>query len=72
MAGGILSDLEKAEDSDNLTTANNKEELVTFLCMMQSNAEFIPEFSKKAALSKETNQKGYCGFYCWRSKENML
>ena len=57
MAGGILSNPEKVEDSDNLTTPNNKWELVSFLCMMQSNAEFILEFFKKAALLRKLIKK---------------
>jgi len=32
---------------------NNKEELVSFLCMMQSNADFIPNFSQRSAKLRE-------------------
>ena len=55
---GIRPDPEKVEAAlDHLTTPNNKEELVSFLCMMQSNADFIPGFSKKATLLRELTRK---------------
>lgn len=60
MAGDIFSDPGKVEELDNLTTPNNKEELVSFLGMIQSNAEFIPEFSKKAALLRKLTKKDSC------------
>ena len=66
MAGGILSNPEKVEDSDNLTTPNNKWELVSFLCIMQSNAEFILEFFKKAALLRKLIKKDSC--FKWQNK----
>ena len=38
-------------------TPRSKEELVSFLCMMQSNADFIPIFSRHAANFKELTKK---------------
>ena len=51
---------------DNLATPTNKEELVSFLCMMQSNADFIPGFSQKAAFLRDLTKKG-CRF-TWSEK----
>ena len=56
-ADGVRPDPEKVEALEHLTTPNNKEELVSFLCMMQSNADFIPGFSKKATLLSELTKK---------------
>ena len=38
---GVKPDPEKVETLKHITRPENKEELVSFLCMMQSNAEFI-------------------------------
>ena len=54
---GISPDPDKVAALDHLTTPNSKEELVSFLCMMQSNADFIPGFSRKAALLRELTKK---------------
>ena len=40
-ASGIRPDPEKVEALNHLTTPRNKEELISFICMMQSNADFI-------------------------------
>ena len=34
---------------DHISPLHNKEELIHFLCMMESNSEFIENFAKKAA-----------------------
>ena len=54
---GIRPDPEKVRSLENLDTPTNKEELVSFLCMMQSNSDFIPGFSKKAAFLREMTKK---------------
>ena len=65
-ADGVRSDPEKVKALENLATPTNKEELVSFLCMMQSNSDFIPDFSKKAAFLRELTKKG-CRFV-WSEK----
>lgn len=65
-ADGVCPDPEKVKALDNLVTPTNKEELVSFLCMMQSNSDFIPGFSKKAALLRELTKKD-CRFF-WSEK----
>ena len=48
-AGGIKPDPVKVEALDHILPPNNKEELISLLCMMQLNLEFIENFAKKAA-----------------------
>ena len=48
-AGGVKPDPAKLEALDSISPPNNKEELISFFCMMQSNSEFIENFAKKAA-----------------------
>ena len=55
---GISPDPEKVEALKYLTTPQNKEELISFLCMMQSNADFIRGFSEKASVLRELTRKG--------------
>ena len=50
---GVQPDPEKVEALDGLQPPKTKEELGSFICMMQSNAEFIPSFAKKAAVLRE-------------------
>ena len=52
-AEGVKPDPEKVEALDGLKPPNTKDELTSFLCMMQSNSEFIPSFSRKAAPLRE-------------------
>ena len=56
-AEGVSPDPEKVAALDHLTTPKNKEELVSFLCMMQSNADFIQGFSIKAAVLRDLTKK---------------
>jgi len=56
-AEGIRPDPAKVEALNHLTTPKNKEELISFLCMMQSNADFIQDFSKKASVLRELTKK---------------
>ena len=63
---GVQPDPAKVEALDGLERPRNKEELNSFICMMQSVAEFIPSFSRKAAplrqLLKKTTR------YKWEQK----
>ena len=52
-ADGISPDPEKVEALKYLTPPCNREDLISFLCMMQSNAEFTPNFSKISAPLRE-------------------
>ena len=54
---GVRPDPEKIEALDHVMPPRNKEELNSFLCMMQSNADFIAVFSKKAAKLRELTKK---------------
>ena len=56
-ADGVRPDPEKIEALDHLTPPRSKDELVSFLCMMQSNSEFIPNFSKRAAKLRVLTKK---------------
>lgn len=53
---GISLDPEEVEALNQLTTPNDKEELVSFLCMMKSDADFIPDFFKNDSLLRETTK----------------
>ena len=44
----VRPDFEKIEALENLPLPKNKSELKSFICMMQSNSDFIPNFSKTA------------------------
>ena len=46
---GVKPDPEKIEALNHITRPENKEELVSFLCMMQANADFIENFAHKSA-----------------------
>ena len=50
---GVKPDPRRIEALDHLEAPINKEELRSFLCMMQSNAEFIPNFAKISANLRE-------------------
>ena len=54
---GIQPDPEKVEALEGLEPPRNKEELISFLCMMQSVAEFIPSFSRKASPLRELSKQ---------------
>ena len=57
-AAGIRPDPEKVEALNHMTTPKNKEELISFLCMMQSNSDFIEGFSQKTSTLRELTKKG--------------
>ena len=46
---GVRPDPEKVDALENLSIPKNKEELKSFICMMQSNSDFISQFSQKIA-----------------------
>ena len=48
-ADGIKPGPAKLEALDHISTPKNKEELISFFCMMQSKSEFIEKFAKKSA-----------------------
>ena len=54
---GVQPDPAKVEALDHITPPRNKVELMSFLCMMQSNSDFIPDFAKKAAKLRELTKK---------------
>lgn len=58
-AEGVRPDPEKVKALDGLERPRNKDELHSFICMMQSVSEFIQSFSRKAAPLRELlNMKG--------------
>ena len=50
---GVRPDPSKVEALDHISPPTSKEELISFLCMMKSNSEFIVNISKKSALFRE-------------------
>ena len=50
---GVHPDPEKVEALEHLQAPTNKQELISSLCMMQSNADFIPNFAKKSSKLRE-------------------
>ena len=47
---GVRPDPEKVKALENIPPPMNKKDLRSFVCMMQSNGEFIPNFAKKIHL----------------------
>ena len=66
---GVRPDPEKVEDLQYLTHPADKTELVSFLCMMQSNASFIPQFAKKSAVLRELTKGGT--HFKWETKHQQ-
>ena len=54
---GIRPDPAKVEALDFLEAPKDKNQLISFLCMMQSNAEFIPNFSQRTAKLRKLIKK---------------
>ncbi len=52
---GVNPDPSKVEALAFLTAPSNKEELISFLCMMQSNSDFIPNFAQRSPRVNERN-----------------
>ena len=63
---GVKPDPAKVEALEHITPPTSKEELISFLCMLQSNSDFIASFSKKSAPLRELT-KGKIHFK-WRDK----
>ena len=62
---GVRPDPEKVEALNHITPPASKEELTSFLCMMQANAEFIQGFAKKAAKLRRLTRKAVR--FSWKS-----
>ena len=52
-SNGIRPNPAEVAALNQITPPNNKEELTSFLCMMQANAEFMPNLSQKSAVLRE-------------------
>ena len=65
-ADGVRPDPLKVEALDYITAPENKEELVSFLCMMQSNSDFIQNFAEKSAILRELTKNRV--HFKWRAK----
>ena len=63
---GIRPDPEKVEALKFLTPPKNKEEVNSFICMMQANADFIPGFARKCATLRELTKKN--AHFVWLPK----
>jgi len=48
-ADGVKPDPTKVDALNHITRPESKEELISFLCMMQANSQFIENFAKKSA-----------------------
>ena len=48
-ADGMRPDSDKIDALNFITASTNKGDFISFLCMMQSNLDFIPNFAQKAA-----------------------
>ena len=56
-AGGVQPDPEKVDALVGLEPPKSKDELFSFLCMMQSCSDFIPSFAQKAATLRELTKE---------------
>ena len=52
-AEGVRPDPAKVEALQHITPPTSREELVSFLCMMQSNSDFVPNFSQMSSKLRE-------------------
>ena len=72
---GISADPDKVDALKDLKPPNNKDELISFICMMQSNAEFIPNFAKESAILRnltKSNCKFRWGHQEQKAFENLI
>ena len=67
---GTQSDLEKVKALELLTVPTNKDELISFLCMTQSHSEFIPNFSRDAAVLRKLIKKNLK--FTWTDKHKNV
>ena len=65
---GVKPDPAKVEALEHLKPSNTKEELVSFLCMLQSNADFIQNFAQKSAVLRELTKISQK--FVWERKHN--
>ena len=68
-ANGIRPNPAKVDALNHITPPNSKEELISFLCMMQANAESIPNFAQKSAVLRDITRGNKS--FIW-SDERML
>ena len=60
-SSGVRPDPEKVKALENLPPPKNRSELKSFICMMQSNIDFIPNFSKSISTLRELlNSDKHC------------
>lgn len=65
-AEGMRPDPAKVDALNFITPPTNKENLISFLCMMQSNSDFIENFAQKAAPLRELTKKNV--HFKWETK----
>lgn len=56
---GVYPNPAKVQALDYITPPKTKEELLSFLRMMHSSSDFIPNFAKESGNSREVNEKEY-------------
>ena len=62
---GVKPDPEKVKVLENIKPPKDKDELKSFICMMQNNSDFTPRFAKVVApLRKLLNEEGFVGHTC--------
>ncbi|CAB4014624.1 Hypothetical predicted protein [Paramuricea clavata] len=66
---GVKPDPSKVEALVHLTAPTSKEELISFLCMMQSNSAFIPNFAQRSAKLRDLT-KGRARFV-WSNEHQI-
>lgn len=54
---GVKPDPKKVESLQHMETPKDKSELISFLCMMQSNSNFIPNFAKRASVLRDLQKE---------------
>ena len=58
---GLKPETEKVRDLENIISPKDKDELGSFICMIQSNGDFIPSFAKVVVpLQKLLKVEGFC------------
>ena len=50
---GVRPDPAKVDALKAIRPPTNKQDLISFLCMMQTNSDFIPNFAQKASILRE-------------------
>ena len=58
---GLKPETEKVRDLENIISPKDKDELGSFICMIQSNGDFIPSFAKVVVPSQKLLKvEGFC------------